>query len=376
MRRNSDNRFGDLVRRLAVRIKCRMKAPVLNARVVTGARSATGPVRFTGPTADHFRAILNPRYLVLLQPAREQFAAPFEDRIGGGRKVSTSAAAKRHRGSCASAGQLGLSSSDKMPKISRRVFAASVALLAASSAGAAGAAELKVLCSGAMRAVLQQLAPAFEKSSSHKLVIEYATAGKVEEKVAADEGIEVAILTKPRVEKLVRVAKLVGGTTTALARVPIGLAVKKGTPHPDISSVDAFKRTLLDARSFAYVDPASGGTSGIFLAQALEKLGIAAELKSKIRLVSPAAGQSSPRVGEVVQRGEAEMGIQPISELMEVSGIDIVGPLPADLQSPDLVYMAGSPAAAEQPLPAKALIDFLAAPAAAPVYKANGMEPG
>ena len=123
-------------------------------------------------------------------------------------------------------------------------------------------------------------------------------------------------------------------------------------------------------------DRSSGGTSGIFLAQALEKLGIAAELKSKIRLVSPAAGQSSPRVGEVVQRGEAEIGIQPISELMEVPGIDIVGPLPADLQSPDLVYMAGSPAAAEQPLPAKALIDFLAAPAAAPVYKANGMEPG
>jgi molybdate transport system substrate-binding protein len=90
----------------------------------------------------------------------------------------------------------------------------------------------------------------------------------------------------------------------------------------------------------------------------------------------PAAGQSSPRVGEVVQRGEAEIGIQPISELMEVPGIDIVGALPADLQSPDLVYMAGSPAASEQPLPAKALIDFLAAPSAAPVYKANGMEPG
>src|SRR5438067_1499754 len=116
------------------------------------------------------------------------------------------------------------------------------------------------------------------------------------------------------------------------------LSLERVSLHPDISSVDAFKRTLLDARSIAYVDPASGGTSGIFLAQALEKLGIAAELKSKIRLVSPAAGQSSPRVGEVVQRGEAEIGIQPISEaeigiqpiseLMEVPGIDIVGPLP------------------------------------------------
>ena len=97
---------------------------------------------------------------------------------------------------------------------------------------------------------------------------------------------------------------------------------------------------------------------------------------TEIHLVSPPAGQSSPRVGEVVQRGEAEIGIQPNSELMEVPGIDVVGPLPADLQSPDSAYMAGSPAASERPLPAKALIDFLAAPVTAPVYKANGMEPG
>ena len=129
------------------------------------------------------------------------------------------------------------------------------------------------------------------------------------------------------------------------------------------------------SKSIAYVDPASGGTSGIFLAQALEKLGIAAELKSKVRLVSRTASQSSPRVGEIVQRGEAEIGIQPSSELMEVAGIDVVGPLPADLQSPDLVYMVGSPAASEQPLPAKSLIDFLTAPAAARVYQANGMDP-
>jgi molybdate transport system substrate-binding protein len=246
---------------------------------------------------------------------------------------------------------------DKVPKTGIRLLAAILVLLAGLPAGAARAAEIKVLCSGAMRAVLEQLAPAFEKSSGHKLTIEYATAGKVEETVAADEAIDVAILTKPRVDKLVRAAKLVGGTTTVLARVPIGLAVKTGAPHPDISSVEAFKRALLNAKSIAYIDPASGATSGIHLAHALEKLGITAELKSKIRLVSPPAGQSSPRVGEV-------------------DGIDIVGPLPAELQSPDLIYIAGSPAASEQPLPAKALIDFLAAPAAALVYKTKGMEPG
>jgi molybdate transport system substrate-binding protein len=263
-----------------------------------------------------------------------------------------------------------------MPKIALQLLAVGLALLAGVSAGPAGAAEIKVLSAGAMRAVLEQLAPAFEKSSGHKLVIEYATAGKVEEKVAADEAIDVAILTKPRADKLVRTAKLVGGTTTQLARVPIGLAVKKGAAHPDISSVEAVKRTLLNAKSIAYVDPASGGTSGIFLAQAFEKLGIATQLKPKLHLVSSSAGQSSPRVGEVVARGEAEIGMQPVSELMEVEGIDVVGPLPAELQSPDLVYIAGSPAVSEEPLAAKALIDFLAAPAAAPVYKAKGMQPG
>jgi molybdate transport system substrate-binding protein len=263
-----------------------------------------------------------------------------------------------------------------VPKIAIRLLAAILALLAGLSAGAAGAVEIKVVCAGAMRAVLQELTPAFEKSSGHKLVIEYATAGKVEEKVAADEEIDVAILTKPRIDKLVSKAKIVGGSTAMLARVPIGLAVKKGAPHPDISSVEAFKRTLLNAKSIAYIDPASGGTSGIHLAQTLEKLGIAAELKPKIRLVSPPAGQGLARVGEAVQRGEAEIGMHPISELIEVDGIEIVGPLPAELQSPDLVLMAGSPAVSEQPLPAKALIDFLAAPAAAPVYKAKGMQPG
>jgi molybdate transport system substrate-binding protein len=259
-----------------------------------------------------------------------------------------------------------------MPKIALRPFAVILALLTGLSARAASAAEIKVVCSGAMRGAAAARAGFREIVG---LVIEYATAGKVEQKVAADEAIDVAILTKPRADRLVRAAKLVGGTTTVLARVPIGLAVKSGAPHPDISSVEAVKRTLLDAKSIAYVDPASGGTSGIFLAQALEKLGIAAELKSKVRLVSPTASQSSPQVGEIVQQGEAEIGIQPISELMEVAGIDVVGPLPADLQSPDLVYMAGSPAASEQPLPAKSLIDFLTAPAAARVYQANGMDP-
>jgi molybdate transport system substrate-binding protein len=263
----------------------------------------------------------------------------------------------------------------EMPKSAIRSFAC-LALLASLATGTADAAELKVLCSGAMRAVLQELAPAFEKSSGNKLVIEYATSGEVEEKVMAGDDFDVVILTKPRVDKLVGTAKLVGGTTATLASVPIGLAVKKGAPKPDIGSVDAFKKALLAAKSVAYVDPATGATSGIHMARVLEKLGIANELKPKLKLVTPPPGQQSPRVGEVIARGEAEIGMQPISELKEVDGIDVVGPLPAELQSPDLVFLAASPFDSQQPLQAKAMIDFLASQSAKAVYKAKGMEPG
>ena len=250
-----------------------------------------------------------------------------------------------------------------------RLLAGSFALATCLWATTASAAELKVLSVNAIRPVLQELAPTFESASGHKLKIEYATAEVIEKKVAADEEIDVAILTKPRADKLVREAKIVGGTATTLARAQIGVAVKKGTPKPDISSVEAFKKALVNAKSVAFADPASGATSGQYLAELVEKLGISAELKPKTRLVTV-------NVGEVVQRGEAEVGLQPIPLLMEVQGIDIVGPLPAELQSPDLAYVAGSPFFSEQPVAAKALIDFLADPKAAAVYKAKGLQPG
>ena len=252
-----------------------------------------------------------------------------------------------------------------------RFLATTLALLA--MAAAVSAAELKVLSAGAMRGVLQELGPTFEAASGHKLKIEYATAGVIEQKVAADEAIDVAILTKPRIDKLVGQAKIVGGTATTLARAQIGLAVKKGAAKPDISSVEAVKKALLNAKSVAYPDPASGLASE---SQVIDKLGIAAELKPKTRLVSVSGTQSPVNVGEVMLRGEAEIGIQPIPLLMEVEGLEIVGPLPTELQSSAPVYAAGSPFFSEQPIAAKALIDFLADPKAAPIYKAKGLQPG
>ena len=259
-----------------------------------------------------------------------------------------------------------------MPKI--RLLAVA-ALLAGLSSGGAGAAELKVLSAVAFRPALQELAPAFEKSSGHKLVIGYDTAGKVSDKVAGDDAIDVAILTKPLFDKQVRAAKMVGGTTTQLAQQLIGLAVKKGAPKPDIGSVEAFKKTLLGAKSIAYGDPAAGGAASIHMAQTLEKLGVAAELKPKTKLLAPATSQGSSPVSDALQRGDAEIGIMPLSLLMEAQGIDIVGPLPAEVQSTDLTFFAGTPWTCEQPLEAKAFIDFLAGPAAKEVYKKKGLTP-
>ena len=154
-----------------------------------------------------------------------------------------------------------------------RLLAGTFALATSVFVVDASGAELKVLSAGAMRAALQELAPAFEAASGNKLKIEYAIAGDIEKKVAAGDEIDVAILTKPRVEKLVREAKIVGGTTKPLARGEIGLTAKKGATKPDISSVEAVKKALLDAKSVAYPDPASGATLGQFLAQAFDKLG-------------------------------------------------------------------------------------------------------
>jgi molybdate transport system substrate-binding protein len=254
-----------------------------------------------------------------------------------------------------------------------RLLAGMFALATGLSAAAASAAEVKVLSTPSMRGVLQELAPAFEAASGHKLKIDYASPAAIEKKVDANDEIDVVILTKPRADKLVGQGKIVGGSTKTLARAELGLAVKKGATKPDISSVEAFKKALVNAKSVAYPDPASGLTSE---SQVIEKLGIASELKPKTRLVSAGGVQGTVNVGEAVQRGEAEIGIQPIPLLMQVEGIDIVGALPTQLQSPDLVYVAGSPFFSEQPIAAKALIDFLADPKTAAVYKAKGWQPG
>jgi molybdate transport system substrate-binding protein len=241
-------------------------------------------------------------------------------------------------------------------------------LVVAGAPGGAAAAEIKVLTAGAFKQVVLAMVPEFEKQTGHKVTVENDTVGALTKRIDGGEAFDLAVLTPGAVNDLSGKGKFVAGSRTNLARVGIGVVVKDGTPKPDISSVDAFKKALLSAKSVAYIDPAAGGSSGIYIAGLLDKLGIAAEVKPKAKLIHGGA------VAEHIAKDEAELGIHQISEILPVKGITLVGPLPADIQN-YTVYAAGLGANAKASDAAKALIKALSGPAAAEVLKSKGMEP-
>src|SRR6516225_3085574 len=161
-----------------------------------------------------------------------------------------------------------------------------------------------------MRAAVQELAGFFETSSGLKLVIEYGTVAKVAEKVTGDDPIDVAILTKPFLDELVRAGKMAGGTAARLARVPSGLAVRQGAPKPDIKTVEAFKKTLLDAKFITYGDPSVGDAAGVHMAKTLETLGLASETRPKTRLITPPPPRRSIERKEWIQTEHRGCGAQ------------------------------------------------------------------
>jgi molybdate transport system substrate-binding protein len=240
--------------------------------------------------------------------------------------------------------------------------------LAAAAAPRAGAAEIKVLSAGAFKQVLLALVPDFERQTGHKVVVENDTVGGLAKRIDGGAAFDVAVLTPAAVNELSGKGKLVAGSRADLARVGVGVVVKEGAPKPDIGSVEAFKRALLSAKSVAYIDPAAGGSSGIYVAGLLDKLGIAAEVKPKAKLIHGGA------VAEHIANGEAELGIHQISEILPVKGVTLVGPLPTEIQN-YTVYAAGLGANAKDADAAKALIKTLTGPAAAEVLKSKGMQP-
>jgi molybdate transport system substrate-binding protein len=233
----------------------------------------------------------------------------------------------------------------------------------------AEAAEMKVISGGAFKQVLNDLLAQYGKETGSKPDVTYQTVGQHLKLIAAgQETFDVAVLTPEAIDTLAKEGKVVPGSRADLAKTGVGVVVKEGTPLPDISTVEAFKRTLLAAKSVAFIDPKAGGSSGIYVEKLLEKLGIAKEVNAKAVLVQ--GGEVATHVVD----GEAEIGIHQISEILPVKGAVLVGPLPAAIQN-FTVYSAGVSGAAGDRAAATALVKFLSGPHALPIIKSKGMEP-
>jgi molybdate transport system substrate-binding protein len=232
------------------------------------------------------------------------------------------------------------------------------------------AAEVRVMISGGLTAAYKALVPEFERATGHKVLTAYGpsmgtTANAIPVRLERGEPADVLIMVGYALDDLAKQGKVVQDSRVELVKSPIGVAVKSGTPKPDISSADAVKRALLAAKTIAYSDSASG----VYVSTAMfAKLGIADAMKDKARKI-PARP-----VGEIVAHGDAELGFQQISELKPVEGIDIIGPLPDELQK-ITVFSAGIASVSKEPDAGKALIKFLASPAAAATMVKSGLDP-
>jgi molybdate transport system substrate-binding protein len=230
----------------------------------------------------------------------------------------------------------------------------------------ARAAELKMIASNAAKEAVLDLIPAFEKSSSHKVTMIWAGTETISNRIGGGEVVDVVLIAAPNIDKLISEGRLAKGSRADVAKSGIGVAVRAGMPKPDISSGDAVKKAVIEAKSIAY----SSGPSGFYIADLFKKMGIADQIKDKVKQTP-----SGVQVGEVVARGEADLGFQQVSELLHLKGIDYLGPLPPDIQH-FTVWSTALHSAAPFPDAGKALIRFLTSPEAAESIRKAGMEPG
>jgi molybdate transport system substrate-binding protein len=245
----------------------------------------------------------------------------------------------------------------------RFVIAATTSLLLSHTVSAA---EITVLASGATKEICLELIPSFEKSSGHKVIPTWAGTADIKKRIASGEVYDLVVVAAPEIDTFIKQGKMMTGSRTDLMKSAVGVAVRAGAPKPDIGSSEALKKTLLAAKSIGY----STGPSGVYMARLFERMGIADQLKPKLKQAPPGV-----RIGTIIASGEAEIGFQQVSELVHETGIDYLGPLPAEVQN-ITVFSAGIHTTAREPEAAKALIEHLTAPTAAPVIKKYGMEPG
>jgi molybdate transport system substrate-binding protein len=244
----------------------------------------------------------------------------------------------------------------------RSIIAVAASLLLPSMAQAA---EIKLLASSAIKFAYFELIPRFEKATGHKVTVAWSSTPDIQKRIAGGEAADLVILGSNGTQELIKQGKLAGARVD-FAKSGVGVAVRAGAPKPDISSADAVKKAVLAAKSVAY----SAGASGIYLVGMFQKMGIAEEVKSKTATVK----RGEP-VGDVVARGDAEIGFQQVSELIPVKGIQYLGPLPAEIQN-ITVFAGGVHTGAKEADAAAALVKFLTAPGARATLEKHGLEPG
>ena len=254
---------------------------------------------------------------------------------------------------------------------SRRIVSAVAwgLLLCLSAVTNANAAEIKVLTSVALTSALNELAPKFEQATGNKLDIDYSLIAEIRKRTLAGETADVIILSRPVMDELQKQDKFAPDSVVDIAGTAVALAVREGAPKPDISTVDALKQTLLNAKSIVYADPAKGGAAGVYFAHVVDRLGIADQLMSKTILVPGA------QAADMVASGEAEIGVGQASEIVPIAGAQVLGPLPGELAS-TTVFTGGIGASSENPDAAKSFLQFLGGSVAKPVLSAKGFHPG
>ena len=237
----------------------------------------------------------------------------------------------------------------------------------------AAGAEVRVLSAVGMRQVMSDLGPKFERATGHRLKVSFDSGGVILKRLESSETADVVMINRSGVERLTGAGRVVQGSVTDLATSGVGVAVRKGASKPDISTPEAFRQAMLEAKTIACPDPGLGGSSGVHIVKVFERLGISEAVKPKLVFIStPEQAKSMP--GHMVAEGKAEVALHQMQELMAVPGIEIVGPLPGDLQE-TFVFSAAIMTDANNVKAAKALIEFLRTPEARTVIKAKGMEP-
>jgi molybdate transport system substrate-binding protein len=233
----------------------------------------------------------------------------------------------------------------------------------------ANAADIKILSPGATEGVLNELLPQFDKATGHRATINYGPAGNIANRVRKGEAVDVLISSEAEIGRLRKEALLLDGSQTVVAKTGIGIFVRKGDPKPDISTADAFLRTLATAKVIAYADPKLGGSASIVVAEILRALDVTGSIGTRTRLVPPA----KPLI-DLVASGGVDFGFQPIPQIFLDPRIEYVGPLPAPYQQ-YTNYVASQVGTSKQPEAYKALLTFLDTPAAAKVFRSQGFEP-